>query len=165
MQYVKKMCILRQVKQGFSGDGKTLSGLVKVEQYGKNLAVEVSVINFAPLISGCYYCLLADSHGNTEFLTLRGKSLFNILTDMDVRGGFCAVICFIKNEIVPVAYGVNGDSKYDWKTLLNAAIPPSFRPSSPQEAAAVSQAETPSSPAATPIREETAEKVAETMKL
>ena len=34
MNYVKKMCILRQVKQGFSGDGKALSGLVKVEQYG-----------------------------------------------------------------------------------------------------------------------------------
>ena len=39
MNYVKKMCILRQVKQGFSGDGKTLSGLIKMEQYGKNLSV------------------------------------------------------------------------------------------------------------------------------
>ena len=47
MNFVKKMCILRQVKQGFSGDGKTLSGLIKIEQYGKNLSVEVSVINFA----------------------------------------------------------------------------------------------------------------------
>ena len=52
MNFVKKMCILRQVKQGFSGDGKTLSGLIKIEQYGKNLSVEVSVINFAPLSSG-----------------------------------------------------------------------------------------------------------------
>ena len=42
MHYVKKMCILRQIRQGFSTDGNALSGLIKVEQYAKNLAVEVS---------------------------------------------------------------------------------------------------------------------------
>lgn len=127
MQYVKKMCILRQVKQGFSGDGKALSGLVKVEQYGKNLAVEVSIINFAPLTSGEYYCLLSDGNRQTEILPLRGKSLFNILTDLDVSEGFCAIICFVKNEIVPIAYGVNGNGQYDWKKILNATLPPLFK--------------------------------------
>ena len=126
MTYIKKMCILRQVKQGFSGDGKTLSGLVKVEQYGNNLAVEVSVINFAPLVSGEYYCILADCNGKTETLALRGKSLFNLLTDLDVSGGFCAVVCFVKNEIVPVAYGVNGNTHYDWNRILGATLPPTF---------------------------------------
>ena len=101
MNYVKKMCILRQAKQGFSGDGKALSGLIKLEQYGKNLAVEVSIINFAPLTLGEYYCILSDEVGRTETLALRGKSLFNILTDMDVSNGFCGVICYVKNEIVP----------------------------------------------------------------
>ena len=95
MNYVKKMCILRQIKQGFSGDGKALSGLIKVEQYGKNLAVEVSVINFAPLASGEYFCLLSDGKGKTEMLSLRGKSIFNILTDIDVSGGFCGIICLL----------------------------------------------------------------------
>ena len=115
MNYVKKMCILRQIKQGFSADGKTLSGLIKVEQYGKNLAVEVSVINFAPLLSGEYYCLLSDGKGKTEMLCLRGKSFFNILTDMDVSGGFCGIICHVKTDVVPIAYGVNGNGQYDWK--------------------------------------------------
>lgn len=126
MNYLKKMCVLRQIKQGFSGDGKTLSGLVKVEQYGKNIAVEVSVINFAPLVSGEYYCLISDVKGRTEMLPLRGKSLFNILSDIDITEGFCGVICFVKNEIVPIAYGVNGDGAYDWKKILNATLPPSF---------------------------------------
>lgn len=125
MNYMKKMCILRQAKQGFSGDGKTLSGLVKVEQYGKNTAIEVSIINFAPLVSGEYYCLLSDTHGKTELLPLRGKSLFNILSDMDISEGFCAIICFIKNEITPIAYGVNGHGSYDWKKILHATLPPS----------------------------------------
>lgn len=125
MNYMKKMCILRQSKQGFSGDGKTLSGLVKVEQYGKNIAIEVSIINFAPLVSGEYYCLLSDIYGKTELLPLRGKSLFNILSDMNISEGFCAIICFIKNEIIPIAYGVNGHGNYDWKKILNATLPPS----------------------------------------
>ena len=119
MNYVKKMCVLRQVKQGFSGDGKTLSGLVKLEQYGKNLAVEVSIINFAPLSAGEYYCLLCDLKGVCEMLPLRSKSLFNIITDLDVSDGYCAVICFVKNEITPIAYGVNGKSTYNWRNILN----------------------------------------------
>lgn len=126
MNYVKKMCILRQIKQGFSGDGKSLSGLIKVEQYGKNLAVEVSVINFAPLSSGEYFCLLSDGKGKTEMLALRGKSIFNILTDMDVSGGFCAVLCYVKNEVIPIAYGINGKGSYDWKRILDASLPPVF---------------------------------------
>ena len=100
MNYVKKMCILRQIKQGFSSDGKTLSGLVKAEQYGKNLAVEVSIINFAPLVSGEYYCLITDGIHPAELLPLRGKSIFNVLTDADISNGFCAIICFMKNEDV-----------------------------------------------------------------
>ena len=126
MNYIKKMCILRQVRQGFSGDGKTLSGLVKAEQYGKNLAVEVSVINFAPLIVGSYYCILADCNGNIETLSLLGKSFFNILTDMDISNGFCAVICYINGDITPVAYGVNGNHHYDFKQIVSATLPPSF---------------------------------------
>ena len=126
MNYLKKMCILRQVKQGFSGDGKTLSGLIKIEQYGKNLAIEVSVINFAPLVSGEYYCLLSDGNGKTEMLALRGKSLFNLLSDLDISHGFCGIICYVKNEVVPIAYGINGNKTYDWRTILNAALPPVF---------------------------------------
>ena len=143
MNYVKKMCILRQVKQGFSGDGKALSGLVKIEQYGKNLAVEVSIINFAPLVSGEYFCLLSDGKGKTEMLSLRGKSLFNLLSDLDISGGFCAVVCYVKNEIVPIAYGINGNGSYDWRSILNATLPPVF-PRATQENAA----------SATPYRED-----------
>jgi len=122
MNYVKKMCILRQIKQGFSGDGKALTGLIKLEQYGRNLAVEVSVINFAPLSSGEYYCLIADEKGRTEMLPLRGKSLFNIITSLDVSHGFCGVICFVKNGIYPIAYGSNGDKIYDWRALVADAL-------------------------------------------
>ena len=103
-----------------------MSGLIKIEQYGKNLAVEVSVINFAPLVSGEYYCLLSDGKGKTEMLSLRGKSLFNLLSDLDISGGCCGIICYVKNDIVPIAYGINGNGSYDWRTILNATLPPVF---------------------------------------
>lgn len=123
MRFIKKMCILRQVKQGFSGDGKTLSGLIKIEQYGNNASVEVSVVNFAPLSSGEYYCIIADEKDRAELLPLRGKSLFNIVTELDIAGGFCGVICFVKNEIVPIAYGVNGNKSYNLRSLVNRIVP------------------------------------------
>lgn len=132
MNYYKKMCILRQIKQGFSGDGKPLSGLIKIEQYGKNLAVEVSIINFAPLSTGEYYCLLSDGKGKTEMLRLRGKSIFNLLSDIDVSTGFCGIVCYVKNEVVPIAYGINGNGSYDWKSILNTTLPPVF-PKAEQE--------------------------------
>ncbi len=131
MRYIRKMCILRQIRQGFSGDGKTLSGLIKLEQYGKNLAVEVSIINFAPLSVGEYYCLLSDGKGKTEMLSLRGKSIFNILSDLDISAGFCGIICYAHTEVVPVAYGINGNGSYDWRTILNKALPPVFPTPSP----------------------------------
>lgn len=118
MNYIKKMCVLRQVKQGFSGDGRSLSGLVKAEQYGRNLSVEVSVVNFAPLSSGEYYCLLADESERCELLPLRGKSVFNILSDLNLENGFCAVVCFVRGEVVPIAYGVNGGKIYDFRALI-----------------------------------------------
>ena len=143
MNYVKKMCILRQIKQGFSGDGRPLTGLIKIEQYGKNLAVEVSVINFAPLSSGEYFCLIADETGKTELLPLRGKSLFNVVTDLNLSNGFCGVICFVKNGIFPVAYGTNGNHVYDWRKLVSSAVETknAFKKPTPSWAKEVLQAE------------------------
>lgn len=123
MNYFKKTCILRQLRQGFSCDGKTLSGLVKIEQYGKNISAEVSILNFAPLSAGEYYCLLSDAFSHTELLPLRGKSLFNIISGLDISVGFCAIICFVKDEVLPIAYGVNGKEDYEWRKILETAFP------------------------------------------
>lgn len=146
MQYQKKMCVLRQLKQGFSGDGRPLSGLIKVEQYGKNLSVEVSVIGFAPLSSGEYYCLIADGKKRTELLPLRGKTTFNLVSELEIESGFCGVICFIKTEILPIACGINGNLSFDIKTLTEKAflsrtkgVKPVPAPSKPIEPAEVEE--------------------------
>lgn len=138
MQYYKKMCVLRQLKQGFSGDGRPLSGLIKAEQYGKNLSIEVSAVGFAPLSSGEYYCLIADSKNRTELLPLRGKNLFNLISELDISGGFCGVICFVKTEILPIACGVNGNFAFDIRALAEKAFlsvvkPAKTKPAPPPE--------------------------------
>jgi hypothetical protein len=59
-------------------------------------------------------------------LSLRGKSIFNILSDIDVSSGFCGIICYVKSDVVPIAYGINGNGSYDWRAILNATLPPVF---------------------------------------
>lgn len=124
MIFIKKMCVLRQMRSGFSGDGKQVGGVVKAEQYGKNLSIEVSVVGFAPLAAGEYYALIADPYDRVELLPLRGKSLFNLISELDVSEGFCAVICLVKNGIVPLAYGVSGNRQYDFEKLVRSVAAP-----------------------------------------
>ena len=124
MIFIKKMCVLRQMRSGFSGDGKQVGGVVKAEQYGKNLSIEVSVVGFAPLAAGEYYALIADSRDRVELLPLRGKCLFNLISELDVSEGFCAVICLMKNGITPLAYGVSGNRQYDFEKLTRSLAAP-----------------------------------------
>lgn len=124
MIFIKKMCVLRQTRPGFSGDGTQVGGVVKAEQYGKNLSVEVSVVGFAPLAAGEYYAVVADPYDRVELLPLRGKSLFNLISELDVSEGFCAVICLVKNGITPLAYGVSGNRQYDFEKLIRSVAPP-----------------------------------------
>ncbi len=122
---------MRQLKQGFSGDGKSLTGLIKAEKYGDNLAVEVSIINFAPLSVGEYYCLLSDSYGQVERLPLRGKCYFNLISRLNIDEGFCGVICFIQEDVVPIACGINGEKRYDFAKILSSAFPKEKRGKKP----------------------------------
>ena len=150
MIFIKKMCVLRQMRSGFSGDGKQVGGVVKAEQYGKSLSVEVSVVGFAPLSAGEYYAIVADPYDRVELLPLRGKSLFNLISELDVSEGFCAVICLVKNGITPLAYGVSGNRQYDFDKLVRSV------PATPDKGdfrIAVTQAYS----ASEPRREETGE--------
>ena len=108
MQYVKKMCILRQLKQGFSCDGQPISGIVKAEQYGKNIAVDVSVLNLASLSSGQWYCLFADAAGRKQLLSLQETRHFSFVDEMDIARGFLAVLCFVGDDAQPIAVGTSG---------------------------------------------------------
>lgn len=119
---IKRMCILKQLKTGFSADGNPLNGVVRVERYGKICTVQLSLINFAPLSDGRYLCVLCDKQGERivfpvvpptgEFKEEGG--LFN------PEKGFCSLVCFLRNgEVSRLAAGQYGAGGYNLNLLLS----------------------------------------------
>lgn len=102
--YTKNIAVIRGLKSGFSVDGGPLSGLVKAEKYGTNLRVEVSLINFAPLNQGRYVCAVSDGK---SVCVLDGLT-FDGVSPVDTGSGFAALICFVNDEVAPVASAVCG---------------------------------------------------------
>lgn len=120
--FIKRMCILKQLKAGFSADGNPLGGVIRVERYGTLSTAQVSLINFAPLSEGRYVCVLCDKEGERLVFSLSPQigeyraenSLFN------PEKGFCALVCFIKNTVVEcLAAGQYGGGGYNMKLLLD----------------------------------------------
>lgn len=122
MRYVKKTCILRQLKTGFSVDGKPISGIAKAEQYGNHLGVEISTINLADTTQGEYCLLLADVKRRYKVLPLKDGNRFSFFSDVEIAEGFYAVVCFVGESAVPIAYGVCGSIPYDVFTLTHQAF-------------------------------------------
>ena len=110
--YTKNIAVIRGIKNGFSVDGGPLSGLVKAEKYGDNLRVEVSLINFAPLTQGKYVCGISDGR---EVCIMDGLN-FDGISRVDTGEGFAALVCFVNDEVAPVANAVCGN--YQSATML-----------------------------------------------
>lgn len=125
MRYVKKTCILRQLKNGFSTDGRELSGIVKAEQYGSNVSIEFYANNLAPT-NGQEYCLVvADGAKTYKLLPLQSpfQNRFTFQTSMQLAGGFYAVVCFLENgNASPIAFGASGNLPYDVYSLCRHAF-------------------------------------------
>ena len=102
--YTKNIAVIRELKGGFSMDGGPLSGLVKAERYGNNLRVEVSLINFAPLSQGKYVCAVSDG----KDICVMDELIFDGASGVDTSEGFAALICFVNEEVSPVASAVCG---------------------------------------------------------
>lgn len=118
--FLRKMCILKQLKNGFSSDGRFLSGVVKTEFYGGTLQVEVSLINFAPLSAGNYCLVIADRRGEAvSFPIAEDGGSFSSSGRVDISDGFLAVVCYVDStDYAAVACGVNGDNVYETGALL-----------------------------------------------
>lgn len=118
--FIRKMCILKQLKSGFSSDGRFLSGVVKAEYYGGSLKAEVSLINFAPLSAGNYCCVICDRRGETvSFPITESGGSYSANGKTDITDGFLAVVCYVDvSDYAAVACGVNGDNIYDTGALL-----------------------------------------------
>ena len=132
MRYVKKTCILRQLKSGFSVDGNPLSGIVKAEQYAQNCSVELSTANLAPLSEGEYYLLLSDEKKRYKLFLLDGGTRYSFRAEIELAAGFYAAICYVHGDAVPIAYGVCGEMPYDLFSLVRVAFSSETQPTDNQ---------------------------------
>ena len=103
--YSKNIAVIRGLKDGFSADGGALTGVIKIERYGRAVRVEVTKINFAPLTEGKYVTGISDGKTTLVFDgdTYEGDA------ELDLSCGFAALICFINGQVAPVASAVSGN--------------------------------------------------------
>ncbi|MDE6274541.1 MAG: hypothetical protein K2L87_05795 [Clostridiales bacterium] len=119
MAYEKRLCVLKQVKRGFSADGKMLSGAVHAERMGDDLTLTVRMLDIAPVREG-RYAVAVWVAGRVFCHDLTPKNAFHIGGVPTLKDGFSALICFIKGEVEPVAYGACGSAPVDYAPLLKA---------------------------------------------
>lgn len=120
MDYVKKLCILKQVSSGFAAGTGQVSAILTAETFGGRLQLSLSPIGLAPLSAGRYRCLVADARGNSEVLDLpsppAGAALRKV-SPLSIAEGLFAALCYVRGRAVPVACGSCGGKAYDAAAL------------------------------------------------
>ena len=118
MNYIKKLCVLKQLASGFAADGKKVSALLTAESFGGRLTLTLALIGFAPLSSGRYRCLVCDEKGQTEvFDTDETGATVKRESPLDIEAGLCCLVCFVGGKGKPAAFGKCGEKTYDVKRL------------------------------------------------
>lgn len=117
MAYEKRLCVLKQIKKGFSVDGSALSGAVYAERMGQEVIITPKIGTLAPLREG-RYALALWIGGATYCLELKGNEPLRIPETNSLKDGFSALICFVRGDAEPLAYGFCGGAPTDHAPLL-----------------------------------------------
>lgn len=131
-QFLKRTAVFQQLQKGFSEGGSSVGGVLQAEQYGDYLTVRLSLLHFAPLQEGRYVCILYDG-ATTEYFDC-ATSRFQKHTAFSLANGFCALICFVKELISPVACalcGMKSCNIEDMIAYISVPLSPTQRESSP----------------------------------
>ena len=122
MNYIKKLCILKQLSSGFAADGKKVSALLTAESFAGRLTLTLAMIGFAPLSQGRYRLLVCDEHGEKESFEIPSAAGLTVKKNspLNIADGFGCLICFAGTRMTPVAFGKCGDRTYDVKKMCAA---------------------------------------------
>lgn len=161
MNYIKKLCILKQVASGFAADGREVSALLTAESLGGRLTLTLAPIGFAPLAAGRYRCVVQDADGRREAFDLpmpSGACVRRAGGGLDIARGIGCAVCFIGGKATCVAFGKTGEGAYDPKAMCAAegeapmraqtppAIPTPTRAADPMQASDPMQPTPPTPP-------------------
>jgi len=119
MAYEKRLCILKQIKKGFTADGDTLSGAVHAERLGENAVFTPRLLALAPVTDG-RYAFAFYLGGKIFILDAEGNGALSIPNAPSLKDGFAALLCFVRVDAEPVAFGSCGTAPTDYRILLSA---------------------------------------------
>ena len=118
MAYEKRVCVMKQIKRGFTADGSALSGAVYAERLGTTLKITPRLLGLAPVVDGRYIIVLQAGGKNFCF---EYDGNYEAENAPSVKEGFCALLCFVKaGTAEPVAYGACGTENASVQSLLTA---------------------------------------------
>ena len=101
MNYIKKLCVLKQLSSGFASDGKKVSALLTAESFAGTLTFSLALIGFAPLREGRYVCLVCDEKGEREIFDVPSPSGCTVkrAANADISKGFCCLVCHVGTRV------------------------------------------------------------------
>ncbi len=121
MNYVKKICLLKEVHAGFSTTGKSVSAMVTIESFRGKLSIAVNMIDFAPLTTGNYFVVLQNISGQTEKVMLshqKGDEI-EVYSNFSIAEDFACVIASVATTVIPIAFGKCSDKAFQLTSLLD----------------------------------------------
>lgn len=117
MAYEKRVCVLKQVKKGFTADGGALQGAIYCERLGETLTVLPRLLGVAPLSDG-RYALVLRIEGKDFCFSLQGSTALHAENVPSIKSGFSALLCYVRGEAEPVAFGNCGAAAETPSSLL-----------------------------------------------
>ena len=119
MAYEKRVCVMKQVKKGFSADGSALSGAVYCERLGKEITLTPRLLGLAPVREG-YYMLALIVQKQTFCLEYTGTAL--IVDDApSIKDGLSLLLCYVRAGVAePVLYGACGQNAVGVEGMMAA---------------------------------------------
>lgn len=117
MPFEKRVCVLKQVKKGFTADGSALSGAVYCERLGEEITVMPRLLGIAPVKEGRYALALWVA-GGVYIVDLNGGANAKIVAP-SMKEGVAVLLVFIRNgEPSPVAFGSCGAAPASYEGIL-----------------------------------------------
>lgn len=120
MNYIKKICLLKEVHAGFATTGKSVSAMVTIESFKGKLSIAVNMIDFAPLTTGNYYVVLQNLSGQTEKVVLshqKGDAI-EVYSTFSIAEDFACIIASVATIVTPIAFGKCSDKTFHIANLL-----------------------------------------------
>lgn len=99
MLYLRRIAVLKQINGGFSCDGSGVSGVIRAEQFGNCVNLQISFANFAPLVEGRYVCAFTDGEKTEIFEKCESLEIKNF----NIEKGFAFAVLFVRGSVCSVA--------------------------------------------------------------